>query len=320
MRNGRSILAAMPLAIMVWTTSVGEEKSPPKRARPPKWSRDVLDTFFPDARTELQGKRPDYAALANNRRATPGQTGPSAEGTPRSDAADGFRWSALIRAETLEDEVKRIGRTLPDHVATPSEFKGGSYRAARRDLSLLAVLFGITAEYDAGVRWKADAPSYRDLFARSGFNCKVGTDQSFREAQLRAEDLQAIIRGSRIEGPDAQPESSWPQTSDRSPLMSRMEASYDGRLSKWLAAQGDFRGNLAEVRHEAEILATLAEIISREGYEYADEAEYAAFAGQVREGARAIADAVTSEDYQRAETAAADIGKACADCHDAYRS
>src|SRR5262245_31528063 len=31
-----------------------------KEARPPKWSRDVLDTFFDDARDELEGPRPDY--------------------------------------------------------------------------------------------------------------------------------------------------------------------------------------------------------------------------------------------------------------------
>jgi hypothetical protein len=317
--SGRSILAATLLAAIVWTAARGEEKAPPKRAMPPKWSRDVLDTFFPDARTELQGERPDYAALAKGRSAADGASGPLASAGPQ-DGAGGFRWSALIGAETLEDEVKRLASQLSEHIATPSEFKGGTYQAARRDLSLVAVLFAVMGEYDEAVRWKDEAAAYRDLFARAGFNCKVGTDQTFREAQLRSEDLQSIIRGSRVEGPDAERKAIWPQTADRAPLMSRMEAAYDGRLSKWLATSGEFRGNLADVRHEAEILAALAEVISREGYEFAGDAEYAAFAGQIREGARAIADAATSEDHQRAEEAAADIGTACADCHDAYRS
>ena len=39
-----------------------------KRAKPPKWSADVLDAFYPDARTKLVGTRPDYEhaqAIAN---------------------------------------------------------------------------------------------------------------------------------------------------------------------------------------------------------------------------------------------------------------
>ena len=37
-----------------------------KEARPPKWSRDVLDTFFDDAREKLVGPRPDYGADAES--------------------------------------------------------------------------------------------------------------------------------------------------------------------------------------------------------------------------------------------------------------
>jgi hypothetical protein len=286
---------------------------------PPKWSQDVLDTFFRDAREALQGERPDYAALARERRDVAGSTNPASEGGA-PHASEGFSWSALVRAETLEDEVKRIAKSLTGSVATPNEFKGGGYRASRRDLSLLAALFAVMGEYDGPVRWQEEAATYRELFARAGFNCKVGTDQSFREAQLRAEDLQNLIRGSRVEGPDAVREAMWPQTSDRAPLMSRMEAAYDERLAGWLSSAGEFRSNLAEVRHEAEILAILAEIISREGYEFTEDAEYAAHAGQVRDGARALADAAIAEDYDRASEAAAKIEKSCADCHEGFRS
>lgn len=317
----RLIAAIASLCVVLWTAGFAEdERSPSRRALPPNWSRDVLDTFFQDARDQLDGDRPDYSALAGSGRAVLQGPGDSGARRTRDAGTDGFRWSTLIRPETLEDEVKRVGRLLAENVETPSQFKGGGYRACRRDLSLLAGLFAVIGEYDASVRWRDEAPAYRELFARAGFNCKVGTDQSFREAQLRSEDLQSIIRGRRIGLPEAEREAVWPQVADRAPLMHRMEVAYEERLSKWLTSPGEFRGNLAEIRHDAELLAVLAEVIAHEGYEYADDAEYARYAADVRNGAREIAEAAASEDYERASEADANIGQACADCHEGFRT
>jgi hypothetical protein len=289
----------------------------PKRALPPQWSQEVLDTFFPDAREQLQGERPDYAALAKSRGGA-GRAAP--DGETMADGGGGrFAWSTLVRPETLEDEVKRTSSRLAPSIETPTGFKGGGYRECRREFSLLGVLFGVIGEYDQGVRWKEEAPAYRDLFARAGFNCQVGSDQSLREAQGRVQDLAQLIRGSRIEAEAEAPESAWPDVADRVPLMQRMEQAHDQRLSKWLASRSEFRGNLDEIRHEAELLAVLAEVVSREGYEFADDEEYAGYADRLREGARGIAEAAASDDFERAGRAAAAVTKACYDCHEAFR-
>ena len=54
---------------------------------------------------------------------------------------------------------------------------------ARDNFSLLAVLFAVIGQYDGEVRWQKDAANLRTLFGRAGFNCKVGTDNSFSEAK-----------------------------------------------------------------------------------------------------------------------------------------
>jgi hypothetical protein len=225
-----------------------------------------------------------------------------------------------VRPETLEDEVKRLSQQLMQNVATPSGFKGGGYQDCRRDYSLLAAVFGIVGEYDGEVRWRDEAPAYRDLFARAGFNCKVGTDQSFQEASRRAEDLEAVIRGSRIEAPEGQREALWPQVADRQPLMRRMETAHEERLGQWLSGPSEFRNRLRDIQHEAELLAALAHVISREGYEHWDDNEYSAYADQVRAGGQAIAQAVATEDFTRASEAAANITKACDSCHEGFRN
>jgi hypothetical protein len=296
------------------TGSIAEDKEP-QGALPPKWPPEVLETFFPDARDQLQGERPDYAALAKREA---GGTA-NAIGGSEAETAGGFRWSELVRPETLEDEIKRLNQQLTEGVATQTDFLGGGHRACRREFSWLAVLFAVVGEYDGRVRWHEAAPMYRDLFARAGFNCKAGSDQSFQEARLRTQDLESIIRGDRIEGVEGPRSSAWPQVADRSELMRRIETAHEDRLDKWLASPSEFRANLSEIRHESELLALLAEVISREGYEFWDEDEYGGYADQVRTNAMAIAGAATAEDFDRAREAAANISRACSDCHDGYR-
>lgn len=299
--------------------SADDKKSPQEQAAPPKWSRDVLDTFFSDAREELEGPRPDYDALAARTGDGAKSSSPqSTDGSPAGVAS--FRWSELVRPETLEDEIKRISRQLAGSVASSTDFKGGAYRDCRQAFSMLAVLFGVIAEYDQRVRWHEEAAAYRDMFARAGFNCKVGTDQSFKEAVLRSQDLQNLIRGSRIDGESVDREASWPEIADRPPLMQRMESAYEERLSPWLADGSEFRSHRPEIRHEAELLAVLAEVISREGYEFADDAEYAEYARQLTGAAREVTAAVDAEDFQRASDAAIGVTSACIQCHEGYRS
>src|SRR6185369_12192887 len=108
---------------------------------------------------------------------------PSADGPEPAAEGQGFAWSKLISPGTIEDEVKAQVMSTAAATNTPSEFKGGGNKTARNNYTDLALMFGVIAQYDGDVRWKKDAPGLRALYARVASNCKVGTDNSFKEAK-----------------------------------------------------------------------------------------------------------------------------------------
>jgi hypothetical protein len=310
------------MALVAWLAShcafsvAAENKQSVKRARPPKWSADVLDAFFEDARDKLVGERPDY----ESRRSTSSLAGDSAPATAvENAAASGVGWSKRIDAETIETEIKRTALAVAEDVTTPGEFKGGKYQDARRHFSVLAALFAIVAEYDDAVRWKDSAAGLRELFSRAARNCKVGTDSTFREAAQRKQDLADLVSGSRPQVPRAERTSDWAQVADRPPLMQRMNIAHEERLTRWLASEREFSQHRDEVLHEAQLIAVIAEVIGREGYEFWDDGEYAAYARELRQAASVVASAVQQENYQNARAASVRMTKSCADCHDGYR-
>lgn len=318
-RRNKSLLATVLLAALAVLQCIGllaaERGDKPKRARPPKWSADVLDAFFQDAREKLEGERPDYAAssmIAAN------QSAASSPGSA-SQAPTAFAWSKLIDAETLETEIKRLAQAVAQDVTSPSEFKGGAYQKCRRHFSVLATLFAIAAEYDGEVRWQDAAPTLRDLFARAGYNCKVGTDQTYQEAKQRKQDLADLVSGSRPRAAEAEREADWSQVSDRPPLMQRVNIAHEEHLTKWLAGEREFGRNLEEVRHEAQIIAAIADVIGREGFDYWDDEQYAEYARTLKQSATDMATAVELDNFQQAREAGNRMTKACTDCHDGYR-
>ena len=307
------------LAALVVPQGIGilaaERSERPKRARPPKWSADVLDAFFEDARERLEGERPDYAA--NSTIAANPSPASSHGSAPQTSAA--FAWSNLIDAETLETEIKRLAQTVAQDVTSPSEFKGGAYQKCRRHFSVLATLFAIAAEYDGEVRWQDAAPALRDLFARAGYNCKVGTDQTYQEAKQRKQDLADLVSGSRPRAADAERAADWSQVSDRPPLMQRLNIAHEEYLTKWLASEREFGRRANEVRHEVQLVAAIAETIGREGFDYWDDEQYAEYARMLKQSATDMAAAVELNNFQQAREAENRMTKACADCHDGYR-
>jgi cytochrome c556 len=307
-----SALIALP-AIAV----VAQTKAPKavKRAQPPKFTK--TDTFYADAFKEgLVGERP--ANLGQAAAATSG----SASSTPAgSGGVAGSGWAALISAATIEDEIKALKLQVDQGVTTPSDFAGKGYKQARRQFSVLAMLLGIAGEYDADVRWKKDAPAARDAFARTAANAKVGTQQVWQEARLRKDELGDLVNGGApFAGKEAEAKAPWKDVAGRAPLMQYLEQAWDPRLKPALADKGQFTANAEKVLHDAEMLAAIGEVLSKDGMPDADSSEYKAFCLKLRDAARAVADAVKSKNYDQASAASATIGKACAECHENYRS
>lgn len=290
-----------------------------KEARPPKWSRDVLDTFFDDAREKLDGERPNYGA-----RSKAEGSAAANEMERASEAADldgrAISWSQLITAETLETEIKRLAQSLNESVTTPSSFKGGGFKDARRELSELAILFAVTAQYDGDTRWKDVAASLRDSFAPAAANSKVGNDATYREASARKQDLADLIRGSRPQLPKAPVAvDDWSRVAARPPLMQRLNIAHQERLMKWLADETTFRRQQSDIAHEAQIVALIAEVIHRPAYEYSDDETFAGYANDLRQAASDASAAATANNFEQARDAIGRATGACANCHDGYR-
>jgi hypothetical protein len=322
-RIGISIAIMATIIGQRWLAADGPANSDKKRALPPKWDQRTLDKFFSDARSTLEGERPNFnnGASASASRTSPGNpSGPAAPEIPGAPAGE-FAWSKIISPESLQDEIKSYQNLVKDDVKNPSAFKGEGFKRARRNFSMLAVAFAVIAEYDGDVRWKNQALVARDLFAKTGFNCKVATDQSYSDAKARADDLIALVRGETLPSTgNPETKTPWAKVANRPPLMNRLELAQQNRIAIWTANAGDFGKNLEAIYREAQIVAVLAEVIQREGYDFTDDNSYKSFARDLEKHALEIAEAAKSKNFEQARLAAGELAKACSNCHGSFRN
>jgi len=315
---GWTLVAAALVSPVVWAQTKGAKTV--RRALPPKFER-TEGTFYADAFKEgLVGERP--ANLGQAAAAVAGGTSSApAGGSSSGGGLAGSGWGAIISGTAIEDEIKAMKLQIDSEVTTPSDYAGKGYKVARRDFSMLAMLFGIIGEYDGDVRWKKDAPAARDVFARTAANSKVGTSQVFAEAKLRKQELQDLIGGSNpFDGKGGEAKAAWNTVCDRSPLMQHLENVFEPRLKPLLSDKGQFNANLPKIMHDAEVIGAIGEVLSKDGMEDADAAEYKVFCVNLRKAAQEIVEACKTKNYDQASSAGTAIGKACTECHENYRS
>ena len=312
-------MLALAVAAIGVQAADGERGStrPRKRAAPPtQFDRAATGTFFDDAFATLQGPRPVFSAGVHG----PAATGAAVQSGATGPASGGFRWSTIISEETLTDEVKDRKADVAAAVAKSSDFKGGGYDSAREAFSSIAVAFGVIAAYDQEIRWKKDAATARDLFARVGVNCKVGTDQSLAESKARLGDLESMLEGSSPEGKaDRDEDFRWSQVAARPALMSRLQTGEE-LIGAGMASRGDFDRELDRILHDAEIVAVIGEVIQQPDFEYHDDDSYRGYAAAMRDAAVKVGDACRKKDYEAARAAASELKKSCDACHGDYRS
>ncbi len=315
------IAIASAVIAQQWLAADQPPPAQKRRSAPPKWDRRIIDSFFPDARSTLEGPRPDFAKSSTPSGAPVGNVpAGGTSDTPDPAAGGAMAWSKLISAETLQDEIKSYQTPLRDDVKNPSEFKGNRFKRARDEFSMLAVAFGVIGQYDGDVRWKDQAATARDLFAKAGVNCKVNTDQAFNDAKGRADDLAALIRGDTLPAAaNAEAKPPWSKVANRPPLMHRLEQAQQNRLAPWTSNAADFGKNLDGIAHEAQVIAVLAEIIQQEGYDYTDDNSYKGYARDMQKQALEIAAAAKAKNFDQARAASGALAKACSNCHGGFR-
>lgn len=314
----RSLFVLVAIALpAAWVYSQTKPPKAVKRAQPPK--NEPAGPFFSDAFQQLVGERP--ADLSKQPTASSGSGLPgTTESTNSGGGVAGSGWSAIISSSTIEDEIKSLKSKVDGEITTPSDFNGKGYKLARRDFSVLAMLFGIIGEYDGDVRFKAFGPAARDTFARSAANAKVGTGQAFNEAKIRKGDMQEVIGGGNpFAGKEAEAKATWNAVCDRSPLMLHLEEIFEPKLKAWTADKGAFTSNSEKVLQEAEMVAAIGTVLAKEGMEDATADDYKQWCQQMAKAGRAIVEAVKSKNYEAATAAAGDISKARDSCHGTYR-
>ena len=278
-----------------------------RRAAAPagRWDKVTQGTFADDAFALLVGSRPDYGAARQIVAAPVGGGGAANASAPAGGVPGGVKWSSLVSADTLADEAKDMKDLLATACAKLGDFKGGGFEDARCGYSSLAMLFGVIAAYDQpDVRWRKDAATARDLFARVGFNCKVGTDQSFAEAKARLDDLVGLLDGNSPEpNPNVEPAELWSQMTGRPPLMTRLEMAQDA-MRPAIASKADFDKLSDQLLHAAEIVAVIGEVIQQPDFEFHDDESYRGYAAGMRDAAVQVRDACLKGDYEAARAAA----------------
>jgi len=307
------------VACPAWLTAGNKLRARAKRAQTPDWTkRRNADPFFTDAFIEaLTGNRPEGLGIVR-KSSNSGQPLPDPGGDPQSSS--GYAWSKIISASTIEDEIKGIKISLDKTITVPGKYVSGGNREGRRQFSMLALLFAIIVDYDGEVRWRRDAATARDRFARAGFNSKVGTPNSFKEAKARRDDLQDLVGGGQLASVSPDADVTWEKVSDRPPLMQRFELAEQERLSPWTASKEAFIRQRDQIQHEAEIVAALAQVIQQDGFEYADDDDYLDYCKQIQRAALEIINAVKLNNYEAARQATGEIQKSCSACHEDFRA
>ncbi|XZE18302.1 cytochrome c [Pirellulaceae bacterium SH449] len=317
------ILSSVALFSTVTWAEFGYSQKPikrPNRAAPPKFKpADYDGVFFADALAQLQGDRPTPGSqasgkLGSNAMANSATAKSDVENAPESSNSS---WKSLISGSSIEDLIKEARLRIDGLVTTPAKFAAGGVIEARKEFTLLATLMAIIQEYPEDIRWKHSAPYGRMIFARMASNCKVGTQPVFNEAKLRTQDLNELLKGSKLSG---QAEAiSWDETSDRTPAMKILEWALRENLSKLTASEKEFQQSKEEVKKYAELVAAYGLVLQQQGMSDSDDETYIELSQSMTEAASMVVTATIAGDAESARVAVGKIDQSCNKCHESYR-
>ncbi len=289
----------------------------PRRAAPPNFQvNDFSGIFFTDALSQLQGGMPTaQSTLTSNTKSSPANDSNGA-GDSVSTASGNSIWKEVVSASSIEDLIKESKTRLDGIITTPAKFSG-SVADARREFTLLASAMAVIAQYPEEIRWQSSAAYAQRVLARMAVNCKVGTQPVFNEAKQRQQDLQNLLKGTKLTG--TADEVSWADTADRGPTMQILEWALRENLTPITNNANKFRDSQDDVVKYAELIAMFGNIIQQPGMTDADDAEYKQFAIVMKQSALDVARAARTNDAELARTAVGRIDQACSKCHETYR-
>lgn len=303
------------LVLLVTASANADER----RAAPPTFApEDWKGVFFDSVDEAIRGERPSLSAIRQSAKQASEQAMAEASGGDDGGGPKSDLWASLISPVSIEDEIKRVRLHYDSIITTPGAFNSGGYLDARVDLTIMAVMFAIITEHSGEVRWKDQASAARDLLARTAFNCKAGSTQVYNEAKLRKADLQDLVSGTGLADREGEPTNDWAMIADRSPLMTYAESLIE-TLEDSTNNAGAINDNIDSIRRNAELLATLGEILVREGMEEADDDDYVKLSRDMTADAKQVVLAVDRADTEAIGQGVSAIRQRCDACHEQYR-
>lgn len=299
---------------------IQEDQKKPKRVKRPTIDRKNSSFFKNVFKDALVGDRPAPATAAQVAKQKAGTT-KSSTTTDSGNAVTsaGGNWSKYVSGEALQAELKSLSNLMNQNVTSPGKFKSGGNRDVRQISSMVAVIFGVVAEFDGEVKWKDIAAGARDAFAQCAQSSTTTSNQAYNQAKNRKDDLMQILSGGPFTPPVKPSEDfEWASVADVAELMKRIEESFRKKVKGWVASESAYKANYDELMHEAAMLALIGEVLTKESMENADNDDYVEFAHSLRDGAMMIIQSGTAKDLAMAGKGAGMIDQSCTNCHGEY--
>ena len=289
------------------------------KTQPPRRIKRVAKPVFEDEQGEgVFFKDVFEEALVGKRPPVPSASSLASNASAGADDSAGKTWSRLISAATLEDEVKSLQQNLSRDLTTASRFRS-DHTKIQKSFEQLSLMFGVIREYDAKVRWKADAAVAQRSFETAAVAARAGDETGFASSMRSTEDLVQLVRGDRFPGKAKPPEKlDWSSVTGHSPIMKRLQELQD-EVKAATSNEKEFKKQQPRIVHTAELIALLAEAVQQEDMDYADDEDYVAYAKQMSAAASAAAKASRNNNYQSLSTAINGVGQSCAACHGDFR-
>ncbi len=229
-----------------------------------------------------------------------------------SNAASGSNiWKERISGQSIEDLVKEAKPRLDACISSPAKFTGGGFKDARREFTLLAILFAAIEHYPEKIRWQPSAAVARSKFGRIAANTKVASTPVFQEAKLRMEDLATLLKGSSLSENTPPSELVWSEIADRGPSMELLEWAFREHVNQYVASEAEFKSHAEDALKYAELIAIIGETLHQPGMNDADDEEYKSWTAKMIQATQRVVEAVKLGNATLARESAGQLDQAC---------
>jgi hypothetical protein len=312
----RSFSVAITLALVVSVNSLEmlwAQAPKPRRARAPKFTEQSFPgVFFDDVKSQLVGSLPAVGPAS-----APTATAQQPTEAPAANSDENI-WKRRIDAATIEDLVKSAKTRLDPAVSSPAKFVGGGYQTARRDFTILTVLFGVIEQYPGDVRWKHSAGRAKTDFARIAANAKVGSPPVYNEAKLKNQMFGDLLNGERLEASKDNTDS-WLDVADRVALMQVLEWIVKENLNAAVANSGALTDGATNAREYAQLAGVIGQVLVQKDMPDADADEYKQWATEMMAACDQIVAGANKPDLAQTREAISRLDKSCNSCHETFR-